>query len=281
MTASIPPKIDLTNWRRYAASANAADLFTAVIPAAGRGSRLGFNRPKILFPVAGRMILQWLLDLLLPRCGHMILVLSPAGRSEVEKELDRLAPGRVRCLLQQTPTGMGDAVEIGLAAATTEHVAVVWGDQPALRPESVEVALRLAQGPLNPDMICPTVFRHNPYIHFERDEQGRLARLLQAREGDPMPEYGESDTGFFLFRAEPLRRCLGELRGAADGKGAATGEFNLLPVIPLAARSGMRVLTPHLMRLEETVGINSAADLAVVEAFLRSMYGEAADSPID
>ena len=85
-----------------------------------------------------------------------------------------------------------------------------------------------------------------------------------------MPERGESDTGFFCFRTSVLVRLLGELR-AAPATGSGTGEFNLLPVIPLAARQGV-VLTPHLMSVEETVGINSAEDAGVLEEFLRRTH---------
>ena len=54
-------------------------LWTALIPAAGRGSRLGFDRTKILFPIAGATILEWLVDLLNPLCGRFVFVLSPQG----------------------------------------------------------------------------------------------------------------------------------------------------------------------------------------------------------
>ena len=53
----------------------------AIILAAGRGSRLGFDHPKILFPIAGRTILEWLVDLLKPLCGQFVFVLSPQGVS--------------------------------------------------------------------------------------------------------------------------------------------------------------------------------------------------------
>jgi hypothetical protein len=84
-----------------------------------------------------------------------------------------------------------------------------------------------------------------------------------------MPERGESDTGFFCFRTAVLARLLGELRVSARATGNGTGEFNLLPVIPLAARQGV-VLTPRLMRVEETVGINSPEDAAALVEFLRN-----------
>jgi bifunctional N-acetylglucosamine-1-phosphate-uridyltransferase/glucosamine-1-phosphate-acetyltransferase GlmU-like protein len=247
--------------------------WTAIVAAAGKGSRLGFNRPKILFPVAGRSILEWLLDFLLPACQTVVFVLSPDGREEVEPELERLAPGRYRIAIQPVPTGMGDAVEIGAAQAATQHTVVLWGDQVALRRASVEAVLRLHQGTLSPDLTVPTVLRPSQYIHFERDGTGRIAKLLQAREGDAMPERGESDTGLFCFRTEVLRSLLAELRGSAAATGASTAEFNLLPIIPYAAQTLHYVLAARLMEIEETVGINSAADAGRVEWFLRSAHG--------
>ncbi len=243
------------------------EKWTAIVPAAGKGSRLGFAKPKILYPVAGRMIVEWLLDFLLPNCGTIVFVLSPDGRSAVEEELARLIRGRYRLAIQETPTGMGDAVGLGLDGVFTEHVAIVWGDQVALRKSSVEECMRIHQGPHYPDLTCPTVMRADPYIHVERDAAGHITGLLQKREGDQMPAEGESDTGFFCFRAEKLRTWLGELRDAASARGNATGEFNLLPVIPLAARAGV-VITPRVMSLEETVGVNSREDAARVEPFL-------------
>jgi bifunctional UDP-N-acetylglucosamine pyrophosphorylase/glucosamine-1-phosphate N-acetyltransferase len=264
------PAIGSDNWQQSASPRVDPELWTAVIPAAGRGSRLGFHRPKILYPVAGRPILDWLLDFLQPNCSELVFVLSPDGAADVASELEQRVPGRYKVVIQHTPTGMGDAVALALPAVHTRHVAVVWGDQVALRRGSVEACLRLQQGPLDPDVTCPTVMRDRPYIHFERDSSGCISTLLQAREGDPMPARGESDTGFFCFRTAALIRLLDELRRSpANGRG--TGEFNFLPVIPLAARHGI-VITPRLMSVEETVGINSAEDGAGLETFLRRTH---------
>ncbi len=246
--------------------------WTAVIPAAGRGTRLGFSRPKILYPLGGRLILDWLLDFLLPNCASLVFVLSPEGAGEVTAALEQRIPGRFTVAIQETPTGMGDAVALALPHVRTRHAAVVWGDQVALRRESVEICMRLHQGPLQPSVTCPTVLRANPYIHFDRDATGRLVGLKQAREGDAMPESGESDSGFFCFETTALRRLLERLRAESGGVGTATREFNLLPVIPLAAQREV-VLTPRVMRLEETVGVNTSDDAAIVEAYLGSLHG--------
>lgn len=267
-------KIDLANWREFAASEVEPKLWTAVVPAAGRGSRLGFDKPKILYPVAERPILDWLLRFLLPNCSRVVFVLSPGGRPAVEEYLRERWPeesvSRFRIAIQEVPAGMGDAVEIGLKEVETPQVALVWGDQVALRAESVEACLRIQQGNLRPDMTVPTVIRENPYIHFERDGAGRIRTLLQAREGDAMPAIGESDTGFFCFRTGALRELLAALRLQPEQTGQATKEFNLLPVVPLASSENRVVLTPHIMSIEETVGINSQEDARGLESYLRS-----------
>jgi bifunctional UDP-N-acetylglucosamine pyrophosphorylase/glucosamine-1-phosphate N-acetyltransferase len=272
MRAPSQQEINLSNWREFAAAAVDASAWTAVIPAAGRGSRLGSDRPKILYPVAGRPLLEWLLDFLEPNCSRLIFVLSPGGAAEVGPELERLIAGRYEIVIQEVPRGMGDAVELALPSIGTRHVVIVWGDQVALRRASVEACLRLHEGPLHAHITCPTVFRANPYIHFDRDAGGRISGLRQAREGDRMPEEGESDTGFFCFETQTLRRLLAGLRRQPAQEGRATGEFNFLPVIPFASHQGLEILSPGLMTLAETVGINSAADARAVEDFLRNSH---------
>jgi bifunctional UDP-N-acetylglucosamine pyrophosphorylase/glucosamine-1-phosphate N-acetyltransferase len=256
--------IDWKNQEHYRQAAPPG-AWTVVIAAAGKGTRLGFDKPKILFPVAGRTILDWLLDRFTPVIEHVVLVLSPSGESVVAEAARPRLGQRLRVAIQEEPTGMGDAVGIGLAQVTTPHVAVVWGDQVALRAESVAAVTGVHTGPLRAAVTCPTYWRERPYIHFERNETGQIERVLQAREGDAMPERGESDAGFFCFESRALRELLGQLRDLPEGRGASTGEFNLLPAIALAARQGRAVLTPQLVTMAETVGINSVADAAYLE----------------
>jgi bifunctional N-acetylglucosamine-1-phosphate-uridyltransferase/glucosamine-1-phosphate-acetyltransferase GlmU-like protein len=264
--------VDWKNLEQFAAPEVVPAEWTAVIPAAGRASRLAFDQPKILYPVAGRTILEWLLDFVAPNCSRIVIVLSPGGREAVEPELERLIPGRFETVIQEVPLGMGDAVQAALPAVRTPRVALIWGDQVALQRASVEACLRLHAGPLAPAVTCPTVVRAHPYIHFDRDADGTLSGLRQAREGDDMPDQGESDTGFFCFQAAALRALLAACLADPNERGRSTGEVNLLPVIPLAARRGLTVLTPHLMTLAETVGINSAADAQLVESYLHSSH---------
>ncbi len=85
-----------------------------------------------------------------------------------------------------------------------------------------------------------------------------------------MPEEGESDAGVFCFGSGDLRALLKELHASPSAIGRKTGEFNFLPIIPLAAQTGRMVLTPRVLRPEETIGVNNAADAQKLEDFLRA-----------
>ena len=240
-------------------------LWTALIPAAGRGSRLGFDQPKILFPIAGATILGWLMELLKALTTRFVFVLSPSGAAPVEEAASRLLPGRCAIAVQPEPRGMADAVRRGLAQVETRHTLIVWGDQVAIRPASLQFLMRLHQGIAQPAAVCPTLWRDRPYIHFERGESGRLLRILQAREGDRMPERGESDSGVFLFRTEALRQALPRLLESGECIGRQTGELNFLPIFPMFDSQPGQLITAPIMTEEESVGVNSAADAAYLE----------------
>ncbi len=236
-------------------------VWTALIPAAGRGSRLGFEHPKILFPVAGATILEWLVELLQPLCRRFVLVLSPSGAAPVEAAASRVLPGRYAIARQPEPLGMADAIRCGLPQVETTHTLIVWGDQVAIRRDSLEFLMRLQQGMARPAAVCPTLWRDRPYIHFEREASGRLIRILQAREGDGMPERGESDSGVFLFLTETLRQYLPRLLASAECMGKQTRELNFLPIFPMLDN----LITAPIMTEAESVGVNSPADAAYLE----------------
>ena len=103
MRAQSRQEINWSNWKDFAAPAVASSAWTAIVPAAGRGSRLGSDRPKILYPVANRLLLEWLLDFLEPYCSRLVFVLSPGGMATVRTELERLIRDGTRLRYRMCP----------------------------------------------------------------------------------------------------------------------------------------------------------------------------------
>ena len=105
---------------------------------------------------------------------------------------------------QAAPTGMLDAIVIGMEAAANhgaDRLWITWGDQVGVQTGTLE---RLAAVESGTDVALPTVFRYEPYISFGRNSHGAIERVLQRREGDVMPARGESDMG--VFSLSPRRR---------------------------------------------------------------------------
>ena len=242
-----------------------------IVPAAGLGSRLQAGAPKALVPVGGRPMIDRLIEICRPHVDRVLVVAHPSFSAEVRARLDAGWSDRVRCEVveQPAPTGMLDAILLGLPAAERqrpERIWTIWCDQVGVLPDTL-ARLAAAEGARPaPDLVFPTVPQRNPYVHFPRDATGRIVDVLQRRERDDMPQDGESDMGLFALSRDAYCRLLPEF-ARESGLGAGTGERNFLPFIPwLAARAS--VATIPCTDPREAVGINTPEELRAVEAWL-------------
>lgn len=240
-----------------------------IIPAAGLGTRLKSATPKVLFPVNGRPMLDYLLELYAPLVERFILVLHPSGEEAVKDHCARLDLA-IEYELQREPTGMLDAILIPQGRVQRHQpsqVWITWCDQIAVRRET---AVKLGAEADRPDaaaLTMPTVFRPEPYIHLARNEGGVISGILQRREGDELPGYGESDIGLFCLSLSAYLDLLPRFARAA-GQGTATQERNFLPFIPwLAGQAAVNTFPVH--DVIQSVGINDVADLQQIERYLR------------
>src|SRR5262249_57162647 len=85
-----------------------------------------------------------------------------------------------------------------------------------------------------PAVSLPTIWRRNPYIHFARDDDGQIVRVLHRREGDSLPDFGESDMGLFALSRDAFAHHLPRYAAALE-PGRGTGERNFLPFIAWAS----------------------------------------------
>jgi bifunctional UDP-N-acetylglucosamine pyrophosphorylase/glucosamine-1-phosphate N-acetyltransferase len=194
-----------------------------------------------------------------------VLVVHPHAEAAVQRRLG----DRADLVVQQQPTGMLDAIM--LAAPYVERyrprrVLVTWCDQLAIEPATLDRLQQVTRAPQDPALALPTCVRPDPYIHFARDSAGRIERVLHRREGDVMPDRGESDAGVFDLSFRAYTELLPEF--ARQGAlGAGTGERNFLPFVAwLAAREP--VVSIPCTTIEETIGVNTPEELALVERYL-------------
>lgn len=216
----------------------------AVIPAAGQGSRLGEDRPKLLVEVVpGRTVWSYLRERLEPVVDQLCVVLSPAGR--------QVFPGGAAVAIQEKPTGMGDAVFC--AQPRCRHILVVWGDQLGVSAETLRRTVEAHRGGLT----LPLVRVQRPYVQYDLDDAGRLVGVRESREGDTLDDEGWGDVGTFALSTEGLADAWGRF----EGKGRRTGERNFLPFLVFLAQQGWETRTLFVADPAEARGLNTPEDL--------------------
>ena len=244
-----------------------------IVPAAGAGSRLGGNLPKLLAPVDGRAMIDIILDLYRQFVDRFVLVVHPSAERAVREHL--ASPARsenVMVMLQAAPTGMLDAVLIpgeALAQQRPEQVWITWCDQVGVDRTTIASLARHAADP-GVDVVIPTAYTERPYTYLARDGDGQLRDILHQREGDAIPEWGEREMGIFSLSARAYFELLPEF-ARLERVGAATRERNFLPFLPWAAARG-RLVTFRCQDPREAIGVNTPDDRVQVEAFLRERH---------
>jgi bifunctional UDP-N-acetylglucosamine pyrophosphorylase / glucosamine-1-phosphate N-acetyltransferase len=237
----------------------------ALIPAAGRGTRLGTDTPKLLTPLtAQETIWSILYAKLSPLVDHIHLVLSPQGAVAFPS-----LPANVSTSIQPTATGMGDAIFCGYGVwSRYDAVLIVWGDQVFISADTLRRAIAALPAPER-HAILPVTRMAVPYVEYVFDGP-RLTGVLQSREGDATTPNGFSDVGTFLLGTQGLKPAWNDYLAAA-ARGGSTGEINFLPFLPFLSARGWAVTPLTVADATEARGINTQDDLA----FFQSLYKSA------
>lgn len=243
--------------------------WTAVIPAAGKGTRLAYSQAKILFPVNGKPIIEHITSLLNPFVSEGIFVFSPKNKEDVEKATYQ-GFKKERKVVIENSLGMAHSIEVALPLVKTPYVIVMWGDQVALSQATIQQMMEMMQSELTPDCVLTLFEQEYPYVHYAQGVDGTLEVVLQKREGDTMPARGLADAGVFAFRTERLRELFKVFSQQTAPKGKMTGEWNFLPLLPWFDQEYNAILVYHLPDVREAQGVNSREDALMIEQWMNS-----------
>lgn len=235
----------------------------AVIPAAGRATRLGAVGPKILMSITpAETIWSILYEKLVPLVDHIDLILSPDGSSTFPA-----LPKSVSVSIQQRPVGMGDAIFCGFDVwSHYDAVLIVWGDQVFVSNDTLTRALTALRSMPKNHVVLPVTRLDNPYVEY-LFEENRLTNVLQSREGDIVNKNGFSDVGTFLLTTHGLYDAWIKYL-ESHPRGDVTGEINFLPFLPFLSKQGWLVTHIEVADPTEARGINTKEDLL----FFRKLY---------
>lgn len=236
----------------------------AVVLAAGKGTRMKSQLPKVLHPVGGKPMVQHVLKAARTCGATRLLVVVGYGAQQVQEAL----AGEAEFVLQEEQLGTGHAmmqVQKQLADFTGT-VMVLCGDTPLLTGElladlfNAHCQARAAATILTARLDDPA-----GYGRVIRAADGAVERIVEEKDATPdQLVVREVNTGIYCFEREPLFRALSRL-----DRNNRQGEYYLTDVIHILRGEGAKVWAQTAPHPEETLGVNSRAQLAAAEKVLR------------
>ena len=237
---------------------------TAVLLAAGQGTRMKSDLPKVLHPLCGKPMLWHVLEALKDAATEKPIVIVGHGAEEVKKYLGDSA----ECILQEPQLGTGHAAMQAepLLMSKTDYVIVTYADMPLLRGDTFKRLLetqRLNSGPLS----LLTVIADDPrgFGRIVRKADGTVEAIVE--EYVAMPEQQkirELNVGAYCFKADWLWDALHRIE-----KNPKKGEYYLTDIVEIAVKDNLPVQAVVHDDFIETIGINTRIHLSEAEAALR------------
>jgi bifunctional UDP-N-acetylglucosamine pyrophosphorylase/glucosamine-1-phosphate N-acetyltransferase len=242
---------------------------TAVLLAAGQGTRMKSNFPKVLHPVAGKPMIWHALEALKGSTTEKPVVVVGHGAEAVTKYLGDSA----QTVLQEPQLGTGHAVmqAESLLKGKTDLVIVCYADMPLLRGETIQKLVEQQKN--NKGSISMlTVIADDPrgFGRIVRKADGSVQAIVEDYVATPEQKLiKELNVGGYCFDANWLWDALKRIP-----KNPQKGEYYLTDTIELAAQDGLLVHATVMDDLQETIGVNTRIHLAEVEAALRARINQ-------
>ena len=236
---------------------------SVVILAAGQGKRMQSDLPKVLQPVAGRPLLQHVIDAARELAASDIHVVYGHGGERVR---ETLAAENVTWALQAEQLGTGHAVQQAMPAVPDDHlVLILFGDVPLVQAATMQRLVEAAAGGEALGVLSVRMKDPTGYGRIVRDRAGTVARIVEHKDANQKERaIDEVNTGLMAASAKRMREWLAQLRN--DN---AQGEYYLTDVVVLAAKAGLKVNVIPADSEDEVLGVNDKVQLAEVESIYR------------
>jgi bifunctional UDP-N-acetylglucosamine pyrophosphorylase/glucosamine-1-phosphate N-acetyltransferase len=240
--------------------------FSAVILAAGKGTRMYSNMPKVLHTLAGKPMAKHVIDTCTGLGAQNIHLVYGHGGEQMQQVL---SDEPVSWVLQADQLGTGHAVDQASAQfADNEKVLVLYGDVPLISAETIE---SLLDAQPTGGIALLTVVLDNPtgYGRIVRKNGPVVAIVEQKDATEEQKLIKEINTGVMVATGGDLKRWLSGLNNEN-----AQGEYYLTDVIEAAHNEGRAIEAVHPVNPIEVEGVNNRVQLARLERAYQSMQAE-------
>ena len=227
-----------------------------VILAAGKGTRMYSDKPKVLHALAGKPLVQHVLDCAASLQPQQVCVVYGHGGEAVPQAMQQYG---ARFVIQEPQLGTGHAVQQAMPHLKDDsRTLVLYGDVPLIQHSTLHQMQQAGDG-----LVLLTVNLDEPtgYGRIVRDAQGDVQCIVEQKDATPEQlQIREVNTGILLAPTAKLRAWLGKL-----GNNNAQGEYYLTDIVAMAVNEGVAVHTVQPAQRWEVEGINNKVQLATLE----------------
>jgi bifunctional UDP-N-acetylglucosamine pyrophosphorylase/glucosamine-1-phosphate N-acetyltransferase len=242
----------------------------AVVLAAGKGTRMKSDLPKVLCEANQRPLIDWVLDAL-EAAGIQRFLVVVGYKEELVREALQNRPG-VTFVLQDQQLGTGHAVKV-----CEEHLVnhqgptlVVAGDSPMIQPDSIRTLLQGFEAE-NLDCLLGTLHKDNPQGlgRIVRDGAGGFVGIVEEKDAtEEQKAITEVNMSTYIFRPEHLLWALGQLKN-----NNRQGEYYLTDCPSILLQAGRCVNALPVLKPCEALSVNTVDELVEVEVELKKLSG--------
>lgn len=231
---------------------------TTIILAAGKGTRMCSDLPKVLHKIANRPLLRHVYDMSYQLNNNVIKIVYGHGANLVRKVL---ADIDVSWVEQKQQLGTGHAVQqVSDQITDSDIVLILYGDVPLLKLSTVKGLLANVS---DKTLALLTVKLKNPtgYGRIVRDSSGKVTKIVEEKDASiTEKEIVEGNTGIMAVEGNKLKKWLNQL-----SNDNAQGEYYLTDIIEMAVADQITIITTQPESVDEVLGVNNRIQLSHLE----------------
>ncbi|KMJ45921.1 bifunctional N-acetylglucosamine-1-phosphate uridyltransferase/glucosamine-1-phosphate acetyltransferase [Xenorhabdus khoisanae] len=249
------------------ASENSISAKSVVILAAGKGTRMYSDLPKVLHLLAGKPMVQHVIDIAMELGTQNVHLVYGHGGDLMKQTLSNqnLANQNLNWVLQAEQLGTGHAMQQAAPHfSDDEDILILYGDVPLIAKDTLE---RLIDVKPEGGIGLLTAILDNPtgYGRIIR-ENGDVTGIIEQKDAtEEQRKINEINTGILVANGGDLKRWLSKLEN-----NNAQGEYYLTDVIAIAHKEGRQIKAVHPSRLSEMEGVNNRLQLSALERIYQS-----------
>ena len=250
---------------------------TALVLAAGEGTRMKSNHAKVSHEILGKPMIRWVVDATIAAGCERVVVVVGSHADEVRSILDAAyadAPVSVECVEQTERLGTGHAVRVTLEATgiCEGPVVVLNGDLPLIQADTVRMfAETVADGSLAATVLTMTPPDPFGYGRVQLGADGAVERIIEQKDCTPEQDEQllECNAGCYAFDGALLAAHIGEV-----GCDNAQNEYYLPDMLEILKHHGRAVSIFHCDDYRDGLGVNSRVQLAELTGIARDRINQ-------